>query len=45
MHRFSMPVEFAFDFRFPLIGVRLDALVGQLFVNLQRGVVESEFDD
>ena len=45
MHRLFVAIDLAFDLGLPLIGVRLDALIGELFVNLERGVVESEFDD
>ena len=45
MHRFSMPVQLAFDLSLPLIRVRLDALIGQFFVNLKRRVVKSEFNN
>src|SRR5205807_7228550 len=44
-HGFAVASELAFDFGLPLVGVRLDALVGQLFVDLEGGVIESEFDD
>ena len=40
-----MPVQLAFDLGLPLIGVRLDALVRQLFVDFQGRVVEAELDD
>ena len=38
-HGLAVAVKLAVDFRLPLIGVRLNALVGELFVDLQGGVV------
>src|SRR5271155_1719742 len=43
-HRLPMPLKFAFDLRLPLVGVRLDALIGQILINFERRVIESEFD-
>jgi hypothetical protein len=40
LHGFPVAIELAFDLGFPLIGMRLNALVGELFVNLQRGIVK-----
>src|ERR1035438_10791116 len=45
MHCLSMPVELAPDLSLPLVGMRLNSLRGQFFVNLERGVIEAEFDD
>ena len=44
-HGFFVALELAGDLGFPLVGMRLDALVGEFFVNLQGGFVETEFDD
>ena len=44
-HGLAVAFELALDFGLPLVGVRLDALVGEFFVDFQGRVVESEFDD
>src|ERR1700733_16679 len=40
-----MAVELALDLGLPLVGVRHDSLISELFVNFQRGIIEAEFDD
>jgi len=44
-HRFFMALKLTFNLGFPLIGVRLNALIGQFLVDLERLVIKTQFDN
>ena len=45
MHGFAMPGEFAFNLGLPLVGMRLNPLRGEFFINFKSRVIETKFDN
>ena len=45
LHRFSVALKLAFNLGFPLVGMRLNALISQFLINLQGRVIKAQFDD